>query len=118
MGYVAVLAWRGRRAEQPDGRVGRERVAAQAGIVIGDLIVEIAELRVQLMNERDTTRSLQATTAATAEDLTAAHEIARGYLRELNQTKDDLQRARQEITKLRTKVTTTGNHQPASAAVT
>lgn len=77
--------------------------------IVDDLHREIAELRVQLMNERDTTRSLQATTATTAEDLTAAHELARRYLRELNQTKDDLQRTRQEITRLRTKLATAQN---------
>jgi hypothetical protein len=70
--------------------------------IVDDLHREIAELRVQLMNERDTTRSLQATTATTSQDLIAAHEIARGYLRELNQTRDEFQRTRQELTKLRT----------------
>jgi hypothetical protein len=74
--------------------------------IVDDLNREIAELRVQLMNERDTTRSLQATTAAAAEDLTAAHEIARSYLRELNQTRDELRRTRQELTSLRTKTAT------------
>jgi transposase-like protein/ribosomal protein L29 len=73
---------------------------------VEDLHRDIAELRVQLMNERDTTRTLHATTAATTEDLTAAHEIARSYLRELNQTKDELQRTRRELVKLRTQTST------------
>lgn len=77
-----------------------------------DLHREIAELRVQLMNERDTTRSLQTTTAATNEDLSAAHEIARSYLRELNQTRDELQRTRQELTNLRTKTTAEDTNRP------
>ena len=70
--------------------------------IVGDLHRDIAELRVQLMTERDTTRSLQATTATTTEDLTAAHEIARSYLRELNQSRDKLRDAHQELAKLRT----------------
>jgi transposase-like protein/ribosomal protein L29 len=74
--------------------------------VVEDLSRDIAELRVQLMNERDTTRTQQATVAATTDDLSAAHDIARNYLRELNQTKDELQRTRQELVKLRTKAST------------
>jgi len=71
--------------------------------IVEDLQRQTAELRVQLMHERDTTRSLQAVVAANAEDPTAAHEIARGYLRELNQTKDELLHTRRELVKLRTK---------------
>ena len=66
-----------------------------------DLHRELAELRVQLMDERDTTRSLQATITTSNEDLTAAHEVARDYLRELNQTREELQRAHQKLTGLR-----------------
>jgi transposase-like protein len=80
--------------------------ARTAPSVVDDLHREIAELRVQLMHERDTTRSLQAATATTNLDLIAAHEIARGYLRELNQTRDELQRTRQELTNLRTTTAT------------
>jgi hypothetical protein len=71
--------------------------------ILEDLQRQAAELRVQLMNERDTTASLRAAIAATAEDLTAAHEVARSYLRELNQTKDELLHTRQELVKMRTK---------------
>ncbi|WP_380161930.1 hypothetical protein [Kineococcus sp. R86509] len=75
-----------------------------------DLHRELAELRVQLMNERDTTRSLQTTIATTNEDLSAAHEIARDYLRELNQTREELQRTRQKLTSLRTSTVRPTNH--------
>ena len=74
--------------------------------IVEHLHLDIAELRVQLMNERDTTRSLHATTAAVTEDLTAAHEIARSYLRKLNQTKDELQQTRRELVKVRTQTST------------
>lgn len=62
---------------------------------------EVAELRVQLMNGRDTTRSLETTITTSNEDLTAAREVARDYLRELDQTREELQRAHQKLTGLR-----------------
>ncbi|HEX2807014.1 MAG TPA: hypothetical protein VHN80_12685 [Kineosporiaceae bacterium] len=83
--------------------------------IVEDLQRQTAELRVQLMNERDTTGSLQAAVAANAEGLTAAHEIARGYLRELNQTKDELLHTRRELVKLRTKASTASVPTPTSA---
>jgi hypothetical protein len=69
---------------------------------IADLRRDLAQLR------RDTHQALGTTSArpdpSVVEDL--SHDIARNYLRELNQTKDEFQRTRQELVKLRTKAST------------
>ena len=70
--------------------------------LVEDLQREAAELRVQLANERDTTRGLRDTVRDQQDELTATHEIARGYLRDLDQAKADLRTTRQELMKLRT----------------
>ena len=69
--------------------------------MVEDLQREVAELRVQLANERDITRALREAGRNHSEELTAAHEVARGYLRELNRVKDELQRTRREQTSAR-----------------
>jgi hypothetical protein len=69
--------------------------------MVEDLQREVAELRVQLANERDVARALREAGRNHSEELIAAHEVARGYLRELNRVKDELQRARREQTSAR-----------------
>ena len=69
--------------------------------MVENLQREVAELRVQLTNERDITRALREAGRNHSEELTAAHEVARGYLRELNRIKDELQRTRREQTSAR-----------------
>jgi septal ring factor EnvC (AmiA/AmiB activator) len=76
--------------------------------VVEELQREAAELRVQLMDERDTTRGLRETVHDLADELTAAREIARDYLRDLNQARADLRTTRHELMKLRTQTTSTG----------
>jgi len=83
--------------------------------ILEDLQRQVAELQVQLMNDRDTTGPLRAAVAAIADDLTAAHEIARSYLRELNQTKNELLHTRQELVKQRTRTSTANTPPPESA---
>jgi DNA repair exonuclease SbcCD ATPase subunit len=73
--------------------------------MVEDLQREVAELRVQLANERDIARALREASRNHSEELTAAHEVARRYLRELNRTKDELQRARRELTSTRARST-------------
>lgn len=95
----------------PQRAVGADRLSAEGveRVLVGgpvwrwkDLQREAAELRVQLMNEQDTTRGLRDTVRDQQDELTATHEIARGYLRELDQAKADLRTTRQELMKLRT----------------
>ncbi|SDS87538.1 hypothetical protein [Actinoplanes derwentensis] len=74
--------------------------------MVEELQREAAELRVQLMDERDTTRGLQETGRDLADELTATREIARGYLRDLDQARADLRATRQELMKLRTQIAT------------
>lgn len=63
-----------------------------------ELRQEIAELRVQLMNERDTSRALQEAARHHADELTASHEVARSYLRELNLAKEELLQVQRRMT--------------------
>jgi hypothetical protein len=71
-----------------------------------------------LVNEQDTTRGLRDTVRDQQDELIATHEIARGYLRDLDQAKADLRTARQELMKLRTPAGRQETPEPSRGAST